>query len=144
MEAIMPNVTFVYQLIIFFAALLLIKRFLLKPIQEVLTGRNDRIAGAEQAAASLSEESDKLDETYRQKIRDARDQAKLERSKQRDQALAQEKDILAKGREDAQVKLQAIAGEIRKESGVARERLRADAAHISRMFAEKLLGRPVS
>jgi len=144
MEAIMPNLTFVYQLIIFFAALAVIKYFILNPISEVLNGRNERIAGAEQEAVRLGDESEKLDGSYRAKIRDARAQTKLERAKQRESALAEEKAILGKGREEAQVKLQAIAGEIQKESGEARDKLKAEAAQISRMFAEKLLGRPVS
>lgn len=144
MEAMMPDVTVVYQLVIFLAALVVIKRFVINPIAEVLKGRNERIQGAEQEALRLAQESDRLDETYRKKIRDARDRAKLDRAGQREQALDEEKGILGRGREEAQSRLQAISGEIREESGLARERLRADAVQISRMFAEKLLGRPVS
>jgi F-type H+-transporting ATPase subunit b len=144
MEAIMPNLTFVYQLIIFFAALAVVKYFILNPLSEVLSGRDERIAGAEKEASRLGEESESLDETYREKIRDARAQSKLERGQQREKAQAEEKDILGKGRDAAKVKLQAIAGEIQKESDAARAQLKEDAAQISRMFAEKLLGRPVS
>ncbi len=144
MEAMMPNVTIVYQLIVFFVALVVVRFFVMNPIKEVLKGRSERIAGAEQEAARLVEESAGLEETYRNKIGEARDRAKQERARQREQALGEEKGILASGREQAQARLQAIAGEIRKESVEAGETLRADTAQISRMFAEKLLGRPVS
>jgi len=144
MDAIMPNLTFVYQLILFFAALFVIQKFIIKPITEVLRGRSERIEGAEREAARLDGESDEMDGLFRGKIRDARAQAKLDRAKRRETALAEEKEILRKGRDEAQIKLQAIVGEIQRESGEAREKLRADAAQLSRLFAEKLLGRPVS
>jgi len=143
MEEMMPNVTIVYQLIVFFVALVVVKFFVMNPIREVLGGRSERIAGAEQEAARLAEESARLEQTCRKKIGDARDRAKQERARQREQARGEEKGILESGREQAHVRLQAIAGEIRRESDEAGEKLRADAEQISRMFAEKLLGRPV-
>jgi len=144
MEAILPNLTFVYQLIIFFAALGVVKFFILNPLSDVLAGRNERIAGAEQEAVRLGQESERLNETYLDKIVEARGQAKQERAQQRERALMEEKAILGQGREAAKEKLAAIGGEIRKESDEARARLKKEAEGLSRLVAEKLLGRAVS
>jgi F-type H+-transporting ATPase subunit b len=144
MDAIMPNLTFLYQLIFFIVALVVIKYFILNPLADILKRRNERIAGADAEALRLREESEKLDEKYRERIRDARAQAKLDRAQEREKAQAEERQILGKGRQEAQAKLQAIVAEIQKESQAARERLKADAVQISNLFAEKLLGRSVS
>jgi len=144
MEAILPNWSAIPQLFIFLAALIVVKFFILNPVSQVLKGRSERIEGAEHEAVRLGEQSDKLDASYREKIREARSQVKRDRGEQRKKALSEEKDILNKGREEAHKKLEAIAEEIRKESDAARSRLKDDAAGMSRMLAEKLLGRPVS
>ena len=64
--------------------------------------------------------------------------------KRREEARGVEREILGKGREEAQVILEGIRSEIQQESTEARGRLREEAAGLSRILTEKLLGRPVS
>ena len=144
MEAIYPNSSAIWQFLIFIAALIVVKYFILNPVSAVLRGRDEKIEGAEQEAAKLAEESQQLDATYLKRIREARAQAKLDRAEQRSQALTEEKEILDRGREEAHKKLSAIEEEIRAESEAAQGRLKTDAERISIMLTEKLLGRPVS
>jgi len=144
MEQIMPNYTVFIQAVIFLVALYLIKSFILAPISEVLKGRSEQIDGSEQEAQRFEAESARLDTSYRAKIADARSHAQQERAKRREEARGMEREILGKGRREAQVILEGIRSEIQQESKEARGRLREEAAGLSRILTEKLLGRPVS
>jgi len=144
MDAIMPNYTVIVQAIIFFAALFLIKKLLLDPVAEVLKKRSERIEGAEQEALRLQQESASLDEKVKATIREARSRAQSERAQRKQEALAEERKILEKGREQAQTQLKGISLQIQKEGAEARAQLREYARDLSRILAEKLLGRAVS
>ena len=143
MELILPDYSLVIQAIIFFAALFIIKIFILDPISEILKGRGERIEGAEQETISLEEKSAQLDLSYREKIKAARSEAQQERASKRQEALSEERKILDKGRGEAQEILKGIRLEIQKESAEAREQLQKEAGALSRLLTEKLLGRPV-
>ena len=144
MDAIMPNYTVIVQAIIFFAALFLIKKLLLDPVADVLKKRSERIEGAEQEALRLQQESASLDEKVKATIREARSKAQSERAQRKQEALAEERKILEKGREQAQTQLKGISLQIQKEGAEARAQLREYARDLSRILAEKLLGRAVS
>jgi F-type H+-transporting ATPase subunit b len=144
MEAIVPNYSVVVQAIIFFLALFLIKKLILDPMMDVLKRRNERIEGAEREAVRLQGESTLLDEKYKGKIREARAKAQSERAQRKLQALGEERKILDKGREEANKRLKGISLEIQKESAEARASLRGYAEDLSRVLAEKLLGRSIS
>ena len=144
MEQIIPNSSVFVQAIIFFVALYVIKSFILNPISEVLKGRSERIEGSEGEARRFEEESARPDSSYRARIAEARSEAQQGRAKSREEARGEERAILGKGREEAQKILEGIRGEIQKESKEARARLREEAAGLSRILTEKLLGRPVS
>jgi F-type H+-transporting ATPase subunit b len=144
MEQIMPNVTILFQAVIFLVALYVIKTFILDPVSQVLRNRTERIEGAEQEARRFAEESARLDSSYRAKIAETRARAQQERAKNREEARGKEREILAKGRLEAQEILEGIRGEIRQESAEASARLHEDGAGLSRILTEKLLGRPVS
>ena len=128
MEQVMPNYSVFIQAVIFLVALYVIKSFILAPITEVLKGRSEQIEGSEQEAQRFEAESARLDASYRAKIADARSQAQQERAKRREEARGVEREILGKGREEAQVILEGIRSEIQQESTEARGRLRAEAA----------------
>jgi F-type H+-transporting ATPase subunit b len=144
MEQVIPNYSVFFQAVIFLVALYVIKSFILAPIAEVLKGRSEQIEGSEQEAQRFVAESARLDSSYKATIADARSQAQQERAKRREEARGVEKELLRRGREEAQVILEGIRSEIQQESKEARGRLRQEAAGLSRILTEKLLGRPVS
>ena len=144
MEQIMPNASVFIQAAIFLVALYVINAFILTPILEVLKWRTEQIEGSEQEAKRFEEESARLDTSYRATIADARSRAQQERAKRREEARGVEREILGKGRQEAQVILEGIRSEIQQESTEARGRLREEVAGLSRILTEKLLGRPVS
>lgn len=144
MEQIMPNWTIVIQAVIFIAALVIIRSFILTPVSQVLSGRSERIEGAEAEARRLEEESATLDASYRDRIRAGRAQAHQVRSQERDAATGQEREILGKARQEAQNILEGMRVQIRAESGKARTQLEEQATAISRLLTEKLLGRSVN
>lgn len=144
MEQIMPNLSVLIQAVIFLVSLYVIKAFILNPISQVLQGRTDQIEGSEQEAKRFEEESARLDASCRARIAEARLQAQQEKSRRRDEARTVEREIMGKGREEAQAILERIRADIQQESREARGRLREEAAGLSRILAEKLLGRPVS
>lgn len=143
MDAIMPNYTVLIQAVIFLVALVVIKLFILEPIAEILKGRNERIEGAEQEAMRLDAEAASLDETYRAKLKEARSQVQIDKAKSREGALSEEKAILDKGRQEAQKNLAEIGQQIKGEATEARAILKEQASGLSRVLAEKLLGRAV-
>ncbi|MEW6441711.1 MAG: ATP synthase F0 subunit B [bacterium] len=143
MQQIMPNLTVFIQAIIFLVALIVVKRFILNPISDVLKGRTDRIEGAEQQAKRLVEESAALDQQYKKRIRDGRARAQEEKNRRRQESLGVEREILEKARLEAQDYLLKIREEIRRESEQARVRLQREAAGLSQTMAEKILGRPL-
>jgi F-type H+-transporting ATPase subunit b len=144
MEQIMPNASVLVQAVIFLVALYVIKVFILNPISQVLAGRTEKIDGSEQEARRFAEEASKLDATCRARVAEARSRAQQARARTRDEARGEERAILDRGRQEAQRILDGIRAEILKESKEARGRLRGEAAGLSRMLTEKLLGRQVS
>lgn len=143
MEQILPDGTIFIQAAVFVIALVVIKSFILNPISGVLKGRAERIEGAEQEAVRLELESTTLDLQYKKRIREARSKAQELRNQRRQEALAAEKEILDKGRQDAQTFLLGIREDIRRETADANTQLKRGVAALSQALAEKILGRPL-
>lgn len=143
MDAIMPNYSVAIQAVIFLVALVVVTKFILAPINEVLTGRSERIEGAEKEAERLAREGDSLDEDYRERIRKARAEIQADRARLREDAQGEERAILDKGRSEAHEHLHQIGMQIQSESAEAKSVLQKEAGALSRILAEKLLGRAV-
>jgi F-type H+-transporting ATPase subunit b len=141
MEQVMPNYTIAIQAIIFLVSLLVVKQLILDPISKLLRERNSRIEKREEEARGLEQQANELDESYRQKIKDARAQAIAERNAIRQEALSREKELLKDGRERAQKILEHIRQEIGSEVESAGAVLRQQASELAVRFGEKILGR---
>lgn len=141
MEQVTPNYTILIQAVLFLLSLVIVKKLILDPITALLKARSERIEGADQEARRLGEEAQELDAAYRSKILEARAKAMGLRHDVRQQAIAEEKEILKEGRDKAHELLEKMRVEIAAELEEARSHMRQKASELSVLFTEKVLGR---
>jgi F-type H+-transporting ATPase subunit b len=114
---------------------------ILKPLLRVLDERLEHIEGVRARAERLEKDADAVLEQYEQAIRDVRQQAELDRRSQigraRDQTLEKTGAARAEAEGEIERARSALAGSLES----ARTALRAEARHLARDVATRVLGR---
>ncbi len=135
------NWTLVLQIVNFLVLLIILNKLLFQPILKVMDEREAETEGKEQAARDMEQESDEIEKTYREKLR----QAKIEASGKKNEikALGQEEEgkILSAARQEGDSAISKVRGEIAAEAEAAKEDLLNQAKGMSELIFEKLLGR---
>ena len=130
------------QLLVLFAVLVVpVNLLILKPLLRVLDERLEHIEGVRARAERLEKDADAVLEQYEQAIRDVRQQAELDRRSQigraRDQTLEKTGAARAEAEGEIERARSALAGSLES----ARTALRAEARHLARDVATRVLGR---
>jgi F-type H+-transporting ATPase subunit b len=137
---IVPNATFIVELIIFVVVLGIVAKFILPPIQKVMKDRDDLVRREQDSADSARKEAARLEAERLQTLADARARARnilQEASRQADDLV---QDARARGQQEHDRRVQHATGEIDSE----RDRLRADllarAESLVVQAAERIVG----
>ena len=127
----------------FFILLFLVKKFLYKPVCDMLEKRHDQVMGDMQAAADAKADAEQLRNEYAAQLKDAKNEAQEiinNATKIGEQTKA---NIVAEAREEA-AKVAAKAQEdIQREKTQAINELRGEVASIAILAAEKIVGKSI-
>ena len=135
------NVTLIYQLVVFFILLVVIKRFLLEPVLNVLEKRDREISGRRTEAVDVETAVEQGLMDYDKRLRDATAHAQEERARIRQQGLDRERELIDAARNEAMGELAKIRDEVASSKDSALEKLKAEAKDLSTSIAEKVLDR---
>jgi F-type H+-transporting ATPase subunit b len=117
---------FISQLVNFIVLLLILQRFLYKPMLNMLHQREERIRASMDDAERVKKAAAQAEEAYKERIEESRREAQTiiaqavqqaERVREERMALAEEeaRQVVAKAKEDAQHERQRVVAELRSE-----------------------------
>ena len=138
------NITILIQVINFLILILLLSKFLFKPLSKFMAERADGIERSLTEAKTAREATAKAQEENQARLRDAqREMATLREQVQREIETERQR-LLAASREQAQALVAAAKAEIEADAKRARAGLREEAAGLALAAAERLLGRSMT
>lgn len=139
-----PDPTIVAANVLLFLALIYpVNRWLLRPMVELLHERERRSSGTAEEARSTREDVGRLRLELEQGLRSARERAAGERGEIARAGQQQEREVLARAREEAGRTVDAVRDSVSRELEAARTALREDAGALAREAAAKIVGRPL-
>ena len=138
------DLSFVVQIVLFVALMAVLKPVLFDPMLKLFEEREKRIDGAKVQARKIDERSATALDQYEAAMARARATANAERDKIRAEGLAREQDILSRVRAETAKALDEGKQAAHAEAQRVRAQLKADAAHMARDLASRVLGREVS
>jgi len=142
---LLPDPVKLLTLILLFTLLVFpVNALLFKPIFAALAARDEKIAGTRARAGKLAAQADEILGQYEGQVRQAREEAELERRDTLAQARSASLAEANRARASAETEMESARGEIASELESARAGLRQQAGQLAREAAGRVLGRPVS
>jgi F0F1-type ATP synthase membrane subunit b/b' len=140
---LMPDLSLLAVMVIFILEYIIVSRYFLRPINDVLESRETEARSAqeiyEQSLGRFNEETDRIEQTIHEAKRDA---AQL-REKFRSDAGAHRASLVEKTTGEAQKLVAEADKRLSRDVVEARAKLAHDAESLARLAAERILGRPV-
>ena len=130
-------------LINFFVLLFLLKKFLYKPVCNMLDARSNEVANNLTQAEEAKVEAQKLKDDYAAQIKNAKNEAQdiINRAAQIGEQTKTE--IVTEAREEAQKLTEKAQEEINREKSEALNELRTVVANLAVLAAEKIVGKSI-
>lgn len=142
--AIIPDWTLILQIINFIALVFILNAVCYKPIRNILIQRQQKVQGFEQGIDGLKQEAADSDQTFQEKIGEAKAKGYQQQVALKESAEEEEKKLIEEIHQTAQADLETVRAQIAKDAEGARVSLQAEAQAFSAAIAEKILGRAVS
>ena len=137
------NLTIVIQVLQFLIVVFVLNRLLFRPINRVMVERQAKISAWEEKTQSLQETARLKLESYENQLRDEKAQAQEGQEQLTNELQQQEEENLRAVSEEASRLVASTQEAIEEETERLRAELRQQAAELSQMLAEKVLGRKV-
>ena len=138
------NLTIVIQVLQFLILIFILNRMLFKPISQVVTERKEKISAWEERTQKLQESAREKLETYENQLREERAQAQERQEQLTKELKKKEEENLQTVSAEAAGLVASAQQALAKETERLRLELRHQAAELSQILAEKVLGRKVS
>ena len=135
------DATILIQFAIFIFLFIILWRFLFRPTIRLIEARREATEGVLINAKKMDEEASGLSEEVEKRLGEVRSMASSERDQMVDRARAQERELLAKAREDARSMVDNSRKEMAEQSEAARQALKGETAVLADSVAAKILGR---
>lgn len=135
------NFTLFIQMGMFLVLMLILNRFVFKPMAALLAEREKRIKDPGSDAKGMDSEIEKMHLQYEATMNDARLKGVEERNRLRKEGAEREQELVKGAYKASEEALSDVKEKIERELGAARESLKKEAASLSVDAAEKLLGR---
>ncbi len=129
--------------VLFAVALFFMSRFLLRPINRVLTERDEAIAKRRARAEATTIQADQLESAYRGRLEVVKHEAREIKEGLRREGFTQAATIMERARNEASQRLDAAKQELQQAAEQAKAVLQADVRQFSRLIAERILERGV-
>ncbi len=137
------NLTIVIQVVQFLILVLVLNRLLFRPISRVIAQRHEKITTWETETQNLQETARLKLEGYENQLRDEKAQTQERQQQLTKELKQQEHDNLHAVSEEASHIVASTREAIEKETERLRGELRQQAAELSQILAERVLGRKV-
>jgi F-type H+-transporting ATPase subunit b len=138
------DATFLVQLVIFFAVLILLHATVFKPMIALFEARKEAIEGARLDAKRMEKEAGEKADTFEDEMRKVRLEAGQERDRLRHDGIRLERQVVEKVRTETQQTLKAAEEKMALEAARIRGDMRDTIPQLARDMASRLLGREVS
>jgi len=140
---LMPDLSLLAVMVIFILEYIIVSRYFLRPINDVLESREAEARSAqetyEQSLGRFNEETNRIE----QRLHEAKREAAQVREKFRSDAGTHRASLVEKTTAEAQEIVADADERLSRDVKEAREKLARDAGSLSRLAAEGILGRPV-
>jgi F-type H+-transporting ATPase subunit b len=133
--------TLVIQMINFLVLIVILNRFLFKPILNVLDERKRKIQESEGSVKELEDRIAQQWEAYQRQLQGAKVSATVEKERLKGEGLEAERSLLDQVRTDMARSMEEARRRVQEEADKARASLRVQADDIAREIAQKILGR---
>ncbi len=129
------------NVLLFLALIYPVNRWLLRPMVDLIHERERRSSGTADEASSTREDVQRLRLEVEQGLRSARERAAGGRSEIAMAGQQQEREVLARAREEAVRTIDAVREGVARELETARSALREEVGALAREAAAKIIGR---
>ncbi len=140
----LPDLSLILVVVIFWAAYVVLRKFLLAPLGAVLSARERRVEDARAAAEAALERQREVAADLDRRLTEARREALAHRDAVRATAGERRQAILDDAREKARSAAAEAQGRLERDALAAREQLGAEAKAIAAEIANYALGRKVA
>lgn len=137
------DASLVYQIVLFVALWLVLKRLWFDPAMVVVKERAKRSEGAVAEARAAREEAEHLRRDHTAALEQARVEAQREVQEMMRAAEQEQRRLIEEANADAQKALADVRARVAEDVAAARQTLRADVDGIAREIARTVLGRAV-
>ena len=141
MITVIPDGSFVIQMINFLVLLWILNLIFFKPIRKVLIQRKEKITGLEDGVEKLAKEVVEKDNAFENGLKEARVKGLKEKETFIEEASGEEQEIIEKINKKAQARLAEIKKQVAEETEKARVELEKDIENYAKGIGEKILGR---
>ena len=139
---LMPHIPTLVILLVGFVLLIFpLNSMIFRPLFRVLDDRDAKIAGATKDAQGLVTKADELMNEYRDKIREAREDAATARREQIESARSEQTSITGDAKAEAEDEIGRARQEINESLAEARVTIKAASREVASVAAESILGR---
>ncbi|MGA9102718.1 F0F1 ATP synthase subunit B [Aeromicrobium sp.] len=137
---LVPDMTFVFEIISFLIIMFVMYKWVLPPVNQAMTERQEKIKAQFDEAAKLKAEAEATEKEHQEQLADARAEA----SQIREEAREQGAQIIAQHREQAQVEAERITtnanAQIEVERAQALSQLKGEVGAIATKLAGRIVG----
>jgi F0F1-type ATP synthase membrane subunit b/b' len=140
---LLPNITFFYELGLFFVCYFVLKFLVFKPYFELQQMRLAKTVGLKEQAARDRERADKLKSDYDIFIKGERKKLNVWVEDERKKIAEEERKLVQQTRESVSEEMKSIRQTLKDETDKARKELLPMVAEYSSQIATKLVGRSV-
>lgn len=138
------NFTLFIQVINFLVLIVVLNKILYKPILRILDERDERVAGGQEKAKKLVEESQSILGSYNQKLHNAKLDAITVKNATRKEAAEQANKIIDDARKNAEDIVLDVQKEMAEEIARVRKELEPELGVMASTIAQQILGRKVA
>jgi F-type H+-transporting ATPase subunit b len=139
---LVPDASLLLHLVFVVVMVVVLNRTLLKPINKILSDREEEISGRRREAEALAAETQEKLRKYNDTLRDARTTGYKLLEKERAESLQEKEQKLRASRDKLSSEVAAQVGQIRKQEEAAKSELEGQAETIGSLISSQVLRRP--
>jgi len=139
-----PDISFVFQIVLFIVLWVGLKRLLFDPVLHVLETRDARTSGLNREATAMKASAEQSAAEYERRMAAARLQISAQAEAQRAAAHTEERQLTAAARQEASSRLMQLRETLAGEAEAARGAIAAEARDLSVRMFERAVGKEIA
>ena len=136
-----PDISVLWIIVIFLLNYMIVRRFLVKPVNDVISWRENEIAGAEKVYEESIAKFNAATSEMESRIHQAKREATQIREGQRGEANTYRAQLVERVRGEAEQISRAASEQLERDVAAARQQIVNESDALARLAAERILGR---